>query len=137
MPDLAAYNALPFFNAAAAALTLLGGIWMMVKGKTDVSKVPPPADLPQGLQIFMNGPLVQALNCLRETNQGIDRTNQSLRDFVHGQNNVAQILTGIGENQRRVRDELDEQTKVHIDLMRKIQAQLDDVIRKQRNGRRE
>jgi hypothetical protein len=111
--DPAAFNALPYLQIAAAALVILGGVWMMVQAQRDKAKIPPPAAMPEGLQMFFNGPLVQALQCLSET-------NKSLREMVHSLANITMIMAKAESNTREVKEELAEQTAKHTDLMRTL-----------------
>jgi hypothetical protein len=140
MPDLTSFNSLPILQVFAGALVLLGSIWMMVQAQRDKAKVPSPAPMDQGVQMFFNGPLIQALQSLRDV-------NTSLRDVVHGQNNMLQVLSMMVEGDRKVRDELAKQTQIqaevtrdqterHTTLMRDLQERAEDILRELKNRNR-
>lgn len=122
----------PYIQLVFAGLFALAGLGMMLQAWRDKSRAPPPAAMPEGLQMFFNGPLVSALQCLREQTAGLQQANGSLRDVVHALGNAIQMLAAIEANQRRLKEEVAAQTERHEALMRDLHDTVSEMKRLKR-----
>lgn len=65
MPDVTALGAYPVLQFFAGLVVLLIGVWAFAAGQRN-KVAPPPAPVPEVSRMFLDGPLIKALECMQD-----------------------------------------------------------------------